>query len=125
MAARKWRSSRRKVSLSISLRTACPPLKACRRANSSNELSETPLAAAADGTPVVRSFAHKKTAEKFCQFRQSLLPSIRHGDRRKIAGILFSQCHPPIVICDVFATIAKKRSRFVLHLWQSRRACIE
>ena len=37
MAARKWRSSRRKVSLSISLRTACPPLKACRRANSSNQ----------------------------------------------------------------------------------------
>src|SRR5262249_22961629 len=32
MAARKWRSSRRKVSLSISLRTASPPLKACRRA---------------------------------------------------------------------------------------------
>ena len=37
MAARKRRSSRQKVSLSISLRTACPPLKACRRANSSNQ----------------------------------------------------------------------------------------
>src|SRR6476646_8519988 len=37
MAARKWRSSRRKVSLSISLRMACPPLKACRRANSPNK----------------------------------------------------------------------------------------
>ncbi|MGB8235772.1 MAG: GFA family protein [Pseudolabrys sp.] len=36
-AARKRRSSRQKVSLSISLRTACPPLKACRRANSSNQ----------------------------------------------------------------------------------------
>src|SRR5215467_13663116 len=36
MAARKRRSSRQKVSLSISLRTACPPLKACRRPNSSN-----------------------------------------------------------------------------------------
>src|ERR1700730_9924072 len=32
-----WRSSRRKVSLSISLRTACPPLKACRRANRSHQ----------------------------------------------------------------------------------------
>ena len=37
MAARKRRSSRQKVSLSISLRTACPPLKACRRANSSRQ----------------------------------------------------------------------------------------
>src|SRR6516165_3907971 len=34
MAARKRRSSRQKVSLSISLRMACRPLKACRRANS-------------------------------------------------------------------------------------------
>ena len=37
-AARKWRSSRRKVSLSISSRTACAPLQACRRVNSSNQL---------------------------------------------------------------------------------------
>src|SRR5215217_234179 len=37
MAARKRRSSRQKVSLSISLRMACPPLKACRHANSSTE----------------------------------------------------------------------------------------
>jgi mannose-6-phosphate isomerase-like protein (cupin superfamily) len=44
MAARKKRSSRQKVSLSISLRTACPPLKACRRANSSNQ--SPPLASA-------------------------------------------------------------------------------
>ena len=29
--------SRQKVSLSISLQMACPPLKACRRANSSNQ----------------------------------------------------------------------------------------
>src|SRR6516162_10272210 len=35
MVARKWQSSRPKVSLSISLGTACPPLKVCRRANSS------------------------------------------------------------------------------------------
>src|SRR5437588_11454430 len=33
MAARKRRSSRQKVSLFISLRMACPLLKACRRAN--------------------------------------------------------------------------------------------
>ena len=37
MAAREKRSSREKVSLSISLPTVCPHLKACRRANSSNQ----------------------------------------------------------------------------------------
>jgi len=37
MAARKWRPSRRKASRSILLRTACPPLTACRRGNSSNQ----------------------------------------------------------------------------------------
>ena len=33
--------SQRKASLSISSRTACPPLKACRRANSSNPAAQS------------------------------------------------------------------------------------
>jgi hypothetical protein len=70
----------------------------------------------AEGEPVLRAQCHCRA----CQHISGGAPNLF-----MLMPVWFSQCAPPVVICDVFATIAKKRARRVWRLWQSRRACIQ
>src|SRR6516164_8940985 len=82
MAARKWRFSRRKASRSISLRTACPPLTACRRGDSSK--STPPLALARD----LRSHrsARFRSLVPYSITSSARASSDGHGEAKRLGG---------------------------------------